>query len=106
MKRFISVVLTLLVLCTMALPVFASEVDNTPADDVTSYTVEDTDETEEEEAVVSETSASGEAAAVKDGVMKTIEIMGKGMLGIFVVMIMIYVVIAVLGKLTGNKKES
>ena len=46
------------------------------------------------------------AVAEKSEVMKTVDIMAKGMLGIFVVMIMIYIVIAILGKVTGGKKKA
>lgn len=35
----------------------------------------------------------------------SLELMGKGMLGIFIVMVLIYVLIVGLDKLTGGKKE-
>ena len=37
--------------------------------------------------------------------MMSLELMGKGMLGIFIVMVLIYVLIVGLDKLTGGKKE-
>ncbi len=36
---------------------------------------------------------------------RSFELMGKGMLGIFIVMLLIYTVIIVLGKTTGKDKE-
>lgn len=54
---------------------------------------------------VSNSTASGSASGNASAVGSTLEIMGKGMLGIFVVMILIYIVILILGKLTGGKKN-
>ncbi len=36
---------------------------------------------------------------------RSLELMGKGMLGIFIVMVLIFVLIAVLNKVTKNKDE-
>jgi hypothetical protein len=36
---------------------------------------------------------------------RSFELMGKGMLGIFIVMLLIYAVIVVLGRSTGKNKE-
>ncbi len=38
-------------------------------------------------------------------ISKSLELMGKGMLGIFIVMLLIYLVIAILNKTTRDKKE-
>ena len=38
-------------------------------------------------------------------ISKSLELMGKGMLGIFIVMLLIYLVIAVLNKVTGKNEE-
>ena len=38
-------------------------------------------------------------------ISKSLELMGKGMLGIFIVMLLIYLVIAILNKTTQDKKE-
>ena len=40
-----------------------------------------------------------------EDIMKSLELMGKGMLGIFVVMVLIFVLIFCLNRFTGNKKE-
>ncbi len=40
-----------------------------------------------------------------EDIMKSLELMGKGMLGIFVVMVLIFVLIFCLNHFTGNKKE-
>ena len=37
--------------------------------------------------------------------MQTIQLMGQGMLGIFVVIVLIYLVVLVLTKVTGNKEK-
>jgi len=44
----------------------------------------------------------GEVTA--ESVYKALELMGKGMLGIFVVIVIIYIVIVVLNKATGKKE--
>ncbi|HHV31421.1 OadG-related small transporter subunit [Caproiciproducens sp. LBM24188] len=38
-------------------------------------------------------------------ITKSFELMGKGMLGIFVVMLLIYLVIVLLNRFTGSNKE-
>lgn len=38
--------------------------------------------------------------------MQSLELMGKGMLGIFVVILVIYVVVLILTKVTAEKKQS
>jgi hypothetical protein len=38
-------------------------------------------------------------------ISKSLELMGKGMLGIFIVMLLIYLVIAILNKVTGKNEE-
>jgi flagellar biogenesis protein FliO len=38
-------------------------------------------------------------------IMKSLELMGKGMLGIFIVMVLIFVLIFLLNRFTGKKKE-
>ena len=40
-----------------------------------------------------------------EDISKSFELMGKGMLGIFIVMLLIYLVIAVLNKVTGKNEE-
>ena len=40
-----------------------------------------------------------------DVVMEALGIMGKGMLGIFIVMVLIFILIFCLNRFTGNKKE-
>ncbi len=40
-----------------------------------------------------------------EDIMKSLELMGKGMLGIFIVMVLIFVLIFCLNRFTGNKKE-
>ncbi len=40
-----------------------------------------------------------------EDIMKSLELMGKGMLGIFVVMVLIFILIFCLNRFTGNKKE-
>ncbi|MBE6764375.1 MAG: hypothetical protein E7546_00650 [Ruminococcaceae bacterium] len=107
MKKFISVILVILTLSCMAFTAYAAPAedvsDNAVVEDAVLYTA---DEDSDEEEAVSESSASGNAVAEKSEVMKTVDIMAKGMLGIFVVMIMIYIVIAILGKVTGGKKKA
>ena len=38
-------------------------------------------------------------------IWKSLELMGKGMLGIFIVMVLIFILIFCLNRFTGNKKE-
>ena len=38
-------------------------------------------------------------------IMSALELMGKGMLGIFIVMVLIFILIFCLNRFTGNKKE-
>lgn len=40
-----------------------------------------------------------------ENIDRSLELMGKGMLGIFIVMVLIYVLIVGLEKFTGGKKE-
>lgn len=40
-----------------------------------------------------------------EDIMKSLELMGKGMLGIFIVMVLIFILIFCLNRFTGNKKE-
>lgn len=40
-----------------------------------------------------------------ESVMKSLELMWKGMLGIFIVIVLIYLVIVILNKATGKKKD-
>ncbi len=40
-----------------------------------------------------------------EDIMRSLELMGKGMLGIFIVMVLIFLLIFCLNRFTGNKKE-
>ena len=40
-----------------------------------------------------------------ESIMKSLELMWKGMLGIFIVIVLIYLVIVILNKATGKKKD-
>ena len=40
-----------------------------------------------------------------ESVMKSLELMWKGMLGIFIVIVLIYLVIVILNKATGKKQD-
>lgn len=40
-----------------------------------------------------------------EDIMSALELMGKGMLGIFIVMVLIFILIFCLNRFTGNKKE-
>lgn len=79
MKKIISLVFAVAAFLSLSMTAFAQEVSNS--------------------------TASGNASGNASAVGSTLEIMGKGMLGIFVVMILIYIVILILGKLTGGKKN-
>ena len=45
------------------------------------------------------------SAQVMENFYKALELMGKGMLGIFIVMVLIFILIYCLNRFTGNKKE-
>ena len=55
---------------------------------------------------VSNSTASGSASGNTSAVGSTLEIMGKGMLGIFVVILVIWGLVALLNKTTSAKKEA
>ncbi|MBE6754638.1 MAG: hypothetical protein E7559_09890 [Ruminococcaceae bacterium] len=109
-RRSIAVICTLALMLVFALPCFAEEADllimpapETSAADQAVESIEVVSDTSVSNSDVSDTdvSSSDEGGSLND----TFKIMGQGMLGIFVVMMLIYLVIVILNATTGKKKD-
>lgn len=95
-KRIFAIILTVVIAAAFTLPAFAQSGDNAPNNQIASR----------EQGDVLLTGADDEAAGQHEGtVSDTLMLMGKGMLGIFIVMSIIFILIIFLNKITQPRAE-